>query len=725
MQDFYKNHKSKIKWVVAGFILFLCGYFLNRKFDIRVLVGDDLGEYHHFTTLNFWEFVFSYSSGRFRPISNIFVYLELFICRNNVQMIQWYNIISYAIMCSIFMAVAFKVSKSYFVSVIAAIMFSISRFSWYNVTQILGQMENSCLILLFGIVWFMADYNNNPKRSLIISSVFYTCILFCHERYFILIIPLVLYYSVRDKNWKKNIYDSLIFICIFVFYYVIKVYILKIDFAVDTGGHTGISIDVIETFKKAFNSLLNVLQVPISLDYLVGITFESFDPQMESISIFLCLFSIIILLLSVYNFFHYALNKDLRNAISLNFTLLVCMAFLIGSISVSKRIEMRFLYSSYAIFILICCCNIRFVIEELKITDIKKMSYLCLGIFGSFTVLFSVYMVNNAFPYYYIIQDNSIGNYYYEEIYLKYKDEYKDKKLLLFWENYYFQSNNMDHFLEQFEFENGYEVMQASGMYDYLNEMTESERKKYIILYNDQNLDCIYEIRDVNLITTFSDTWLLEKENTYLCYSDSGSIRIDYYIPENFENMEYSFYINGKLIRTEKDFSANNSYTFEYFSNDIIEKFFEIKIVSKDIYNPSLNGGEDTRNLQMYVVYFSSNHLPYDKVEVLEDTWLTGYNSGFYCYSETGHIVLEFYILEDFIDFEYEFLIDGKVMSIMKNFEANTVYTFDYFSEDLINELFVFSINSNKVYNPSLHGGEDSRNLQIYITNFDMNRMVE
>ena len=593
------NSKSEriLKTAIAFFVLVLFSFVVNRFFRIDSFVGDDLVELNDFRTLSFVEFVGRLP--RFRPFSNLFVYLELWICRNHMIGVQFYNIFAFALLGFVFYLVLYAMTDKYLLSLFLAVLTVTSRLSWYNSTQILGRMEDICIILVLLIVYVLFRFSKKHHSGFIAwVCLLYALLLLSHERYFIMGIPLVLFFLIRGKKNEK-IYGTFGPLVVFALYYLLKIEILKIPFAMDTGGTDPVSIDFFKMILNALTGLGNILQLPLAPDYLVGLPLSSMAWSLQiftylvfggmTLLFLFCCVEIVVLLV----------HKKYQEAFSLPVFLLVMIAFFLGSVSVAKRIEMRFLYSSFVLLLLFFGISL----SSWNITPMKTVVKKGAVAVFSLVLVFHFVMIANAKPFYYIVQDNSWGNVYYREIYRKNAEELKNKKLICIWDEAERTRTNLDLYLKQFDLSYGFEIYNDSEEFDllsFLNEHTENQ----IIVRNHNGTIQTISPRDTKL--NLSNVWLEGEENEFVGYSETGEITLEFRIPsEVFANMKYHIYINDEEVLRMENFESNQNYQYQISS---IEKnrYFKLTIRCEQPYCPADHGQADIRQLAMYVVSLES-----------------------------------------------------------------------------------------------------------------------
>ncbi len=585
-------------------ISFLFTYIISTFLTRKSFYGDDLSEYLIIKDTDFFSYCFSFDS-RVRPLSNIFIYLEFFICRNNILMIYIYNILMFSITSTVFAYVVLLLSKSNKIMLLFTILFVISRFSWYNISQVIGQMENVCIILTLIIVIFINKYINNPnRRYFIVLLILYLAILLSHERYFVFIVPLFLLMLVKTKEYGQKYLYSTSFVLVLSLYQFFKTVILGISFAVDTGGTNPIVIDLLSLINNFFVSFKNVLIIPDSLDYLVGTNFDNLSYNYQVLAYIVSGFNLLLFLFLIVYFVYDIDNKDYKNLFGTQFFIVISFVAILAAVSVSHRIEMRFLFSCYILMLLLQSIIYRRFVDKFKFMNLSLD--LVFLFFFALTSIFDYHMIIGATPYYYIIQNNSISSMYYDA-FIKENIDSNKKIGVIIKDNdgIDFQGKDiygdLNRFFSQYEFDYiliKYEI----NLYSKINDMDFDD---YNLYFYDSDLVTIKKMSKSN-IYKIENEWTEENQHSILAFSGTGKIYLQYYVPENMLHMEYDIYINNVLIYSKYRFDIPDSYVITYEDECIKDQFFVLNIVCKETYNPSLHNIPDNRNLNMYIVLFDS-----------------------------------------------------------------------------------------------------------------------
>lgn len=125
--------------------------------------------------------------------------------------VNWYvpfNIVLNSCLAYNLYRMAKRFSHSAYVGILCAVMFLMSRMSYYQIGQVLGLMETMAMWMALGILYFLLEYlgetdETAANRKFYLAAVLYFCVCLVHERYMVLL-PLF-YFSLifrLSRNWK-------------------------------------------------------------------------------------------------------------------------------------------------------------------------------------------------------------------------------------------------------------------------------------------------------------------------------------------------------------------------------------------------------------------------------------------------------------------------------------------------------------------------------------------
>jgi hypothetical protein len=200
MSNYLKTNRYASVGIGIGLILsilLILTWFAPLNY--HVLIGDDLvwlQAYNSgYVSQGFLRsiLVMGNEGGKFRPVSNALIVLSTNLCTNHYDC---YVYINYAIVLlnAVLISIgAYLVSAKWWPSIaLAALALIVSRFSYYAVFQVMGLMENISMtfVLLFAIsgIKFLS---NHSLRWLAWEILFFILALCSHERFIVLIGPLV------------------------------------------------------------------------------------------------------------------------------------------------------------------------------------------------------------------------------------------------------------------------------------------------------------------------------------------------------------------------------------------------------------------------------------------------------------------------------------------------------------------------------------------------------
>ena len=186
--DLEEKYHMLIDLFVSSLLL-IYSFIVNAEIRISGLYMDDLYMWSTYGEDSFINYVFPFKSTRFRPVYWFTAWLELGIIRNNITWIVVFNIIFAAALAIFIYIYAKKLSGSRIVAILLAVVFLSSRFSYYNISQLLGFMEALCLAFLLGILYLLHTYisKEGMENNLYIAVILYLLISFTHERYMVLL----------------------------------------------------------------------------------------------------------------------------------------------------------------------------------------------------------------------------------------------------------------------------------------------------------------------------------------------------------------------------------------------------------------------------------------------------------------------------------------------------------------------------------------------------------
>ena len=337
----------------------------------RVLYLDDLSTWELFSDpdITVIQKIFNTEANKTRFVLNIFLFILFKIVGSKYEridiLLQAENIVIG--ICFYYLCVAIastrkkeiKDKKETCISVVLTLMFMASRFSYYSYSEILGIMENVAMLCAILFVFSLLKDDFKVGRNYWIANFIYVIAIFTHERYFVLAGVLISYLVMCMIINRKHLFYSKKAIAVaFILALMLPVIFFGIRFLfvgnrlLDGTGGTDI--------KSTFSILFFLKQCLYQILYLIGINcpnnayLNGVDPRAVPFVIYILeLFFLIVYIWTLVSFLQ---TKEIKvkksKYIFKLFLFYLSIGALIVSSSVTIRIEMRWLYVSYALFLL-------------------------------------------------------------------------------------------------------------------------------------------------------------------------------------------------------------------------------------------------------------------------------------------------------------------------------------------------------------------------------------
>jgi peptidoglycan/LPS O-acetylase OafA/YrhL len=409
--------------LVVPIIIFV--YFL--KFKTYVIYGDDLHSYiNHERLTTLWQKLnLPVFYDKYRPVQGVVQHLLIEIFNKHTGGYFLFNIAIQTVNTFMFAMLVNLFLRSPFLSLLLSLLVGLSRFSFYNVTQLLngGPLEGLAmtffLVSLFFIIRVLVQQDRTviqKQRDIICFFIFANLDMYTHERYIMLIpfaILLILFYpGLRFFSLKQKAILSFIGIASIVLNIVIKKYGFSLPFLYGTGGQT-ISPSFSSIFTFLTEGLLSICQVNYGPEYLIGIKFTAL-PGFDKLLVLLllgCFVTIFVLYIrNVWKAF--ALKQKEEIAFFTIFLSLGVLFFLfLAPAVVNIRLEQRWLQASFSIFILM----IGLALSRIPVKNVMYRNWaLLLFVLAFIKVEFSY--LKNGHQHIYLTTASNISNSFKQAI---------------------------------------------------------------------------------------------------------------------------------------------------------------------------------------------------------------------------------------------------------------------------------------------------------------------
>lgn len=391
MNKYLSNNANSIYHSSIIIVLILVNYIWFKDFSKLVFSMDDPWVIDSFsdTTKSFFEQTFlNTGANRFRPIFSFFQYIELELFGKSYSNIVFFNIFFNGLIIITLYSIILNVTKSKFLPFLVTLLYLTSRFSYYNITEFNGILESlSIFFLLMMIIFSIKFWMYRNKSYYYAVLLFYFCIIFTHERYIVLAgFIIFMLFMVNFLSIKQKIIYSFFPIIILIFNITIKKFVLALPFLVGTGSSHEMGFQFKQSLIHYFQSLFNILGYSNGPLYLNGYTIEVMTKSEQICTGIILLLTVIIFLRFLYT--NIICKKENRiNEIKIFLLFLSAILLIILSFSLTIRVEQRWLYAPYVLYI----------IYFTYIVNKQKSKYI-LGLFLGFIAL-NIYM-NNIYKKY-------------------------------------------------------------------------------------------------------------------------------------------------------------------------------------------------------------------------------------------------------------------------------------------------------------------------------------
>lgn len=529
MNDLITNKLKR--FAVLIFFTVLC-YLINAKYDILGLFIDDLTSFTYFPGNNIFEYAFKFydNATRYRPFYEFFQYIAFFVAGHNPHILYVINIIFNGFIAYYLFFRVDKIFVNKYLSFIISILYLITHFACYQITQATGLMENIAtllsLMILFQCIDYVTTYN---LKSLLFIDILYLFVSFTHERYmslFALIVMTLFVVCINNANndMKKNIKISIIglavLVAIVVFIIFIRYMALGRFVPAGTSGTYVIDTFTMDGFLNNIKEeILYVLGMNVGNEAMSGILYESLDARSKTIIVFhivsVGILSSLYIIGKIIKMIKQKSNiKSIGEHFYVDVLFLTLIMLTIAFSSVTIYIEKRFIlvpFISIYIYIL-------YIINQLYKYYIKEQKAIIISILImilSFGMVMSRFYIENRYRKendntYFMVDQRRLNSLAKETVY-KYGNTILDEKQVYIVQNSYLYT---DRYLENFFtiYQKNYEKRPIL----ILNSMNEEQLKyieenKSIILVEDKQNDTYIESKiDLDELLRRSMTYVEE-----------------------------------------------------------------------------------------------------------------------------------------------------------------------------------------------------------------------
>jgi len=282
------------------------------------------------------------------------------------------------IVCLLYKKVS-EIATNKIVGVIIAAIFSISNLSLYSIVQVEGFMELMCTFLVLMFISSLYDIMHSPQprknREFYKAIIILTILIFTHERFVTLTIPLILVLFIDSKLFISGKQFTLFLLLCWlpgIVNFLIK-RAINIPFFMGTGGRA-MAFEPITGIRHIFYHIAYMFGLhPNHSAYLNGIT-RRYVYSNVNFMIFLSILSVTIMFI-VY-FYIYTCNKkssdEVKQSLLFAIVCLVAVGSMIASSSFTIRVEQRWVQAPYLAALFLLSYMVKFNLEFFSLPAKKK-----------------------------------------------------------------------------------------------------------------------------------------------------------------------------------------------------------------------------------------------------------------------------------------------------------------------------------------------------------------
>ena len=314
-------------------------------------MGDDLYAWAYFAQgPSYHDILLEAPGGKYRPVLNAVHYVLFDLFWGDYRAWLAFNVALDIVIAALVFGLVRKVTRrDNLIAFLAAILFVTSRFSYYNVLQVMGLVESLSLLFLVLIVWtavvFLRGRSTWPAFAL---AGLYLLVTLTHERYVVLL-PFLLMVVVLKRHlspaWKGML--AVVMVAPLLANVLLK-WLLGAEFLMGTGGQA-LGLDPALIAEFITKGLANMLWVNAGPWHLSGVPWGAVGGGARLLVGIIVFGIATIAILSVARVLR-TRRRGIRVAEARRFLLFVALFFplLLGA-SITFRQEFRWLYAPFVV----------------------------------------------------------------------------------------------------------------------------------------------------------------------------------------------------------------------------------------------------------------------------------------------------------------------------------------------------------------------------------------
>jgi hypothetical protein len=291
---------------------------------------------------------------KYRPVFATILYLETLAFGDSFYSYVCLNILLEFLNACLVAMICYRLSrKNLMAALFCGVMFIISRFSYYQVHQMVGGALEGTALLLFLLTVFGIVYAYESRKPLVLAwpLLFYFVLIFTHERYTVvapaLAVAILLAPTGFRRRWHRYAMAAVppLFL---TFNYALKVFILHMPFF--QGTENELTFESQPILKFLLSGASNMLGFNVGPNMFSGLDLANAGARGYILG---GVFTMAVVTLGAAYVHHRLQTKRKTTASDIWGVLLFLLLFvaLIAAASVATRQEFRWLYAPYAVVI--------------------------------------------------------------------------------------------------------------------------------------------------------------------------------------------------------------------------------------------------------------------------------------------------------------------------------------------------------------------------------------
>ena len=344
--------------VLSLLALFVINFLWFSTFGFRTIMGDDL---HAWSSLgghpSLGELFLSAPGSKYRPVTNLALYLLFKAFSSDYRVwVTFSTVLNCVIVAALFVLIHKLTRGDSIIAFLGCLLYLTSRFSYFNILQLLGVMEALGLLFLVLIMYVTVKFYESSRLwpGFTLAGL-YLLVTLTHERYLALLPFLLLVPLLHKSLSRRSKLGLMTLMCApFLLNVMLKQFVLRSTLLMGGGGQT-ITFSPFQVASFAVKGLANMTWINIGPDYLSGISFGRVDVKWQALVIIVCVALLAILTWMIERLMRArdpaVRGRELRGLV----LWVVLFLSLLLTASITFRQEYRWLYAPFVVLVVYFC----------------------------------------------------------------------------------------------------------------------------------------------------------------------------------------------------------------------------------------------------------------------------------------------------------------------------------------------------------------------------------